>query len=152
MSLNEPVLILWTSGGGAWCYKMTTLRHVEITSMYGNTSTQCCKDSAKPYTGSFAIFVIRETLYHICILYKHDSREMCGYEQNVMNIIRKAGGCGLANDIHHLDKNSSQDTFKDRQQHRLGHFKLLDFVLVLHSFVCLFSNCENFLYYEKTKL
>ena len=24
------------------------LRHVEITSMYGNTSTQCCKDSAKP--------------------------------------------------------------------------------------------------------
>ena len=28
---------------------MTALRHVEITSMYGNTSTQCCKDSAKPY-------------------------------------------------------------------------------------------------------
>ena len=24
------------------------LRHVEITSMYGNTFTQCCKDSAKP--------------------------------------------------------------------------------------------------------
>ena len=23
------------------------LRHVERTSMYGNTSTQCCKDSAK---------------------------------------------------------------------------------------------------------
>ena len=36
------VLILWTSGG-TWCYKITTLRHVEITSMYGNTSTQCCK-------------------------------------------------------------------------------------------------------------
>ena len=34
--------------GGAWCSKMTTLRHVEITSMYGNTSTQCCKDSIKP--------------------------------------------------------------------------------------------------------
>ena len=36
-----------------WCMVLQNnhiLRHVEITSMYGNTSTQCCKDSAKPCT------------------------------------------------------------------------------------------------------
>ena len=36
-----------------WCMMLQNnhiLRHVEITSMYGNTSTQCCKDSAKPCT------------------------------------------------------------------------------------------------------
>ena len=30
--------------------KITTLRHVKITSVYGISSTQCCKDSAKPCT------------------------------------------------------------------------------------------------------
>ena len=40
MSLNEPVLILWTSDSQG-------KSHVEILSMYGNTSTQCCRDSAK---------------------------------------------------------------------------------------------------------
>ena len=36
-----------------WCMVLQNnhiLRHVEIISMYGNTSTQCCKDSAKPCT------------------------------------------------------------------------------------------------------
>ena len=69
-------------------------------------------------TGSFAFvqekIFIRETLYHVAIyiLYKHDSREMCGYMNGIIitNIIRKAGVYGLANDINHLDKTSSQDT------------------------------------------
>ena len=37
-------------GAGSYCI---TLRHGELTSMYGNPSTLCCKDSAKPCTSLY---------------------------------------------------------------------------------------------------
>ena len=83
--------------------------------------------------GSFTFVQEKISLPYICILHKHDSRKMCGYEQNRMNIIRKAGGYGLANDIHHLDKTSSQDTF-EKQQQRLGHFTMFKCQIVNISF------------------